>query len=231
VDRRASAAADLERRLGHAFADRALLEQALTHASTSQGGKRIADNERLEFLGDRVLALVIAAELMRRSPTADVGQLSKHIHYLVSGPTCARVARALEIGPALRLPGGESRRGARQQDRFLADACEAVIGALFLELGLERAGEIVLRHWQPFLEETEDGQLLNPKSTLQEWAAAGQLPLPEYTVVSRVGADHDPTFTVEVAVEGFEPARGVGRSRQAAEIAAALAFLVREHLA
>ncbi|HWA62260.1 MAG TPA: ribonuclease III [Caulobacteraceae bacterium] len=231
MDRRAAAAADLERRLGHAFADRELLDRALTHASAGQGSRKIDDNERLEFLGDRVLALVMAEELLRRLPDADVGRLSKRIHHLVSGPSCARVARALDIGPALRLPGGETRRGARDHDTILADACEALIGALFVELGLEGAAPIVLDLWRPLLDEAEDESVLNPKSTLQEWAAARRLPPPAYGVVSREGPDHQPLFKVEVAVQGYAPQAAEGGSRQAAEVAAALSFLKRESLA
>src|SRR5271156_438054 len=123
MDKRAVAVADLERQFGHVFADRQLLERALTHASVGHGA---ADNERLEFLGDRVLALVMSEALLQRDPEADAGQLSKRLHVLVGRETCAEVGRALGIGPALRLPGGETRRGAREQVRFLADACEAL---------------------------------------------------------------------------------------------------------
>src|SRR5260221_14235398 len=132
MDRRAAAVAALEARLGHVFADRHLIERALTHSSAGQGAKKIADNERLEFLGDRVLGLAIAGELMERDDTADAGDLSKKLHVLVSGEVCARVGRSLGLGPALRLPGGDSRRGAREQDKILADACEPGIAALHL---------------------------------------------------------------------------------------------------
>src|SRR5580704_19152955 len=136
MDRRAAAIADLEGRLGYRFTDRALLERALTHASVGNGAP---DNERLEFLGDRVLALVMAETLLARDPAAEAGPLSKRLHVLVSRDACAEVGRALGIGPALRLPGGETKRGARDQARFLADACEALIGALFLDAGLDHA--------------------------------------------------------------------------------------------
>jgi ribonuclease-3 len=224
MDRRSAAVADLERRLGHAFSDRALLEQALTHASVGRGA---ADNERLEFLGDRVLALVMAEALVRREAGADAGQLSKRLHVLVSRDTCAEVARALGVGPALRLPGGETRRGAREQTRFLADACEALIGALYLEAGLERAGKLVLAAWAPVLEAPHDERAANPKSRLQEWAAAAGRGAPAYHLVSRSGPDHSPTFTVGVSVEGGAVAEASAGSRQAAEKAAALALLRR----
>src|SRR5438445_684433 len=121
TDRRVAAVAELELKLGHVFADRGLIERALTHSSAGQGARKLPDNERLEFLGDRVLALVISGELMARDEEADAGDLSKRLHVLVSGLACARVGRALGLGPALRLPGGESRRGARDQDTILAD--------------------------------------------------------------------------------------------------------------
>jgi ribonuclease-3 len=225
MDRRAEAVTELEGRLGHQFADRALLEEALTHASVGQGA---ADNERLEFLGDRVLALVVSEALLQRAPQADAGPLSKRLHVLVSRDACAAVGRELGIGPALRLPGGETRRGAREQARFLADACEALIGALYLDAGMDVARERVLAAWRPLMESPHDERLANPKSRLQEWAAAKGRGTPAYRLVDRHGPDHAPQFTVEVAIAGAEPARAVAGSRQAAEKAAALALLERE---
>jgi ribonuclease-3 len=226
MDKRAAAVAELEGRLGHVFADRPLLERALTHSSVGRGAP---DNERLEFLGDRVLALVMAEALLGRDPEADAGQLSKRLHVLVSRDTCAEIGRALGIGPALRLPGGETRRGARDQIRFLADACEALIGAAYIDAGLERARELVLRHWAEALNAPHDEREANPKSRLQEWAAAAGRGAPAYRLVSRAGPDHAPEFTVEVAVAGASPAQASAGSRQAAEKAAALALLRREN--
>ena len=222
MDRRAAAVADLEQRLGHVFRDRALLERALTHASV---GKAASDNERLEFLGDRVLALVICEALLGRDEGADAGQLSKRLHVLVSREACAEVARSLGVGQALRLPGGETRRGAREQTRILADACEAVIAALYLEAGLETARARVIALWAPLIEAPHDERAANPKSRLQEWAAAAGRAGPDYRLVSRHGPDHAPVFTVEVEVAGAPAARASARSRQAAEKAAALALL------
>jgi ribonuclease-3 len=221
MDRRAAAVAELERRLGYVFTDRALIERALTHASV--GGA--ADNERLEFLGDRVLALVICEALLARDAEAEAGPLSKRLHVLVSREACAEVGRALGVGPALRLPGGETRRGARDQARFLADACEALIGALYVEAGLETARAGVLAAWRELLDSPHDERSANPKSRLQEWAAAAGRSPPAYRMVSRQGPDHAPVFTVEVEVGGAEPARASAGSRQAAEKAAALALL------
>jgi ribonuclease-3 len=225
MDKRAVAIADLETRLDHCFEDRALLERALTHASVGGG---VADNERLEFLGDRVLGLVMAEALSARDPKADAGALSKRLHVLVNRDSCAEVGRALGIGPALRLPGGETRRGARDQARFLADACEAVIGAMYLDAGLDVARERVLALWDELLESPHDERTANPKSRLQEWAAAAGRGAPAYRLVSRDGPDHAPVFTVEASVPGAAPASAQAGSRQAAEKAAALALLERE---
>ena len=228
MNRRVAAIDALEARLGHVFADRALLERALTHASASQGARKLPDNERLEFLGDRVLGLVMAHALMSRDDEATAGGLSKRLAGLVSRQACARAARAAGIGEALRLQGGETRRGARDHESILADACEAVIAALYLELGLEQAGRIILSLWSTMLEEPVDLAIADPKSALQEWAAANGKPPPVYTVISRSGPDHEPQFTLEVSIEGTESALGVGGSLQAAQKAAALSLLMRQ---
>jgi ribonuclease III len=225
MDRRLAAIADLESRLGHSFKDRALLERALTHSSVGGGA---ADNERLEFLGDRVLALVMAETLLRREADAEAGPLSKRLHVLVSRDICAEVGRALGVGAALRLPGGETRRGARDQARFLADACEALIGAVYLDAGLDVARDRVLAAWSDLLESPHDERSANPKSRLQEWAAAAGRGAPAYRLVSRTGPDHAPVFTVEAAVADAAPTQASAGSRQAAEKAAALALLERE---
>jgi ribonuclease-3 len=229
MNRRLTAIADLETRLGHVFADRDLLEQALTHASVRAGGgaRGLSDNERLEFLGDRVLGLVIADHLVALDPAAGAGDLTKRFHGLVSGEACARVARSLGLGEALRLPGGESRRGARDHETIVADACEAIIAALYLELGLPGAAAIVLTLWGPLLAEPHDPAAANPKSELQEWAAAQGKAAPVYRVLARAGPDHAPTFTLEVSIDGADPVIAQAGSVRAAEKAAALGLLRR----
>jgi ribonuclease-3 len=222
MDRRAAAVAELEGRLGHSFGDRALLERALTHASV---GAKEGDNERLEFLGDRVLALVMAETLLAADAVAEAGPLSKRLHVLVSRDACAEVGAALGIGPALRLAGGETKRGAREQARFLADACEAVIGALYLDAGLDIAKARVLAAWAPLMARPHDERSANPKSRLQEWAAEAGRSAPVYRLVGRTGPDHAPMFTVEVEISGTPAASAIAGSRQAAEKAAALALL------
>ncbi len=228
MNARADAVAELEARLGRRFSDAALLERALTHSSVSQGARPVSDNERLEFLGDRVLGLLAAEYLVGRYPDSSEGELSPRLHAIVDGQACARVARRLGIGEAMRVAAGETKRGARNQDTLLSDACEALIAALYLEAGLDAVREVWLRIWKEELESPLDPRAHNTKSALQEWAAARGKPLPVYQVTNREGPDHAPQFTCEVQVVGLEPAQGAGPSRQAAEKAAALALMTRE---
>ncbi len=227
MNKRLDAIAGLESRLGHVFADRALLEQALTHASVGAGARKPLDNERLEFLGDRVLGLIIADHLVALHSEAGAGDLTRRFHALVSGEACARVARSLCLGEALRLPAGESRRGARDHETIIADACEAVIAALYLEIGLERTAAIVLDLWAPLLAEPHDPASSDPKTALQEWAAAQRKSPPRYRILSREGPAHAPLFTLEASVEGAEPVVAQAGSVRAAEKAAALGLLRR----
>jgi ribonuclease III len=229
---RAEAVAALETRLGHAFRDRALLERALTHASVSEGAPVGAhgprDNERLEFLGDRVLGLLVADHLSKTYPTADEGQLSSSLHALVDKSACARVGEALGVGAALRLSPGETKTGGRRKAGVIADAVEAILAAVYLDGGLEAARVVFDRAWATELAAPPSKTVTNPKSALQEWAQGQGRPLPAYRVADRTGSDHAPTFTVEVSVQGVEPLTAQGRSRQEAEKAAATALLKRE---
>jgi len=225
MNRREEAVARLETRLGHVFADRELLERALTHASAR--GPRREDNERLEFLGDRVLGLVVASALVGADSEASVGELTKRLHGLTNGQACARVAEQVGLGEALRLPAGETKRGARALATILGDACEALIAALYLELGLEEAAKIILRLWAPLLAEPHDAAVVDPKTVLQEWAAANGRTPPVYRVLEHTGPAHAPTFTLEVAVEGEAPEIASAGAVRIAEKAAALALLRR----
>lgn len=232
---RPEAVAELVRRLGYDFRDRALLERALTHASVGEGAqpqthRAPRDNERLEFLGDRVLGLLVASRLHQDFPEADEGQLSSRLHALVDKQACARVGTKLGVGAALRLSPGESKSGGRRKDGLIADAIEAVLAAVFIDGGLEAARGVFERAWAEELGRTPDRAVANPKSVLQEWAQGQGRPLPTYRIVARSGSDHAPTFTVETAVDGFEPASAEGRSRQDAEKAAATAMLKRENV-
>lgn len=228
---RAEAVAALQRRLGHAFADPALLERALTHASVSDGGRKAPrDNQRLEFLGDRVLGLLVAERLVADFPEADEGEMSARLHALVDKAACARVAEALGVGPAMRLSAGETRQGGRRRESVLGDAMEAVLAAVYLDGGLEAARSVFTSAWAAELSAPPRRALANPKSVLQEWALGQGRPLPAYRVTDRSGPDHAPVFTVEVAVQGVAPLTAQGRSRQEAEKAAATAMLEREGL-
>lgn len=230
---RAGAVAELVHRLGYTFKDVALLERALTHASVGEGmvpqtHKAPRDNERMEFLGDRVLGLLVAARLHKDYPEADEGQLSSRLHGLVDRKACARVGASLGIGEALRLSPGESKSGGRRKEGLMADAVEAVLAAVFIDGGLDAARTVFDRAWADELERKPDRALANPKSVLQEWAQGQGRALPAYRIVSRSGSDHAPTFEVETTIEGLEPIAAEGRSRQEAEKSAATAMLKRE---
>jgi ribonuclease-3 len=224
---RKTALQDLSARIGHDFKDPLLLKLALTHSSARAGFKPEDDNERLEFLGDRVLGLAIAELLAERFPKAREGELARWFNHLVRAETCAEIAQDWKLGDAIFMSGGEAGSGGRGKKTILANACEAVLGAIFLDAGYEAAREIVQQFW-----ERQFGALdlaaLDAKSILQEWAQGRRLPLPRYLEVAREGPDHAPRFTAEVQVEGVEPVRGQGANKREAEQAAALAMLVRE---
>ena len=228
MNARAEAVASLEARLGWGFRDRDLLERALTHASVGEGARRVRDNERLEFLGDRVLGLHAAEWLIERYPAAKEGELSPRLQALVNRSACARVARRLDLGPALRLSGGETKSGGREKETILGDACEALLGAVFLDGGPEASRGVFLKHWEEEFAALDEPRIQDPKSKLQEWSLGKKRTLPIYRVVERTGPDHAPEFVVEVQVDGIQPERGEGGSRQEAEKAAALALLQRE---
>ena len=234
ADRRMQAVAALARNLGHDFRDPSLLDRALTHASVGEGAERDArgrpflDNQRMEFLGDRVLGLLVADRLMRDLPTANEGEMSARLHALVDKPTCARVAEAMGVGDAMRLSPGEAKQGGRRREGVLGDAMEAILAAVWLDSGIDAARAVFERAWAAELAAPPRRALTNPKSALQEWALARGKPLPTYRIVERTGSDHAPTFTVEASVAGYEPLTAQGRSRQDAEKAAATALLQRE---
>lgn len=218
---------ELEGRLGYAFEDRTLLKKALTHASVRQASAKRRDNERLEFLGDRVLGLAVAELLSELYPAANEGQLARLYNRLVRGGTCAEVARSLDLGPSLVLSESEASSGGRDKETILADACEALLGAVFLEAGYDKAREIVRTHWGARLDGSPS-EAADAKSALQEWAQGQGLDLPQYEEVAREGPDHAPRFTAEVRIKGKKPARGEGASKRAAEQAAATTLLARE---
>ena len=211
--------------LGHRFDNWSLLQEALTHQSAVSGQTGGGANyQRLEFLGDRVLGLVVAELLLRRFPREPEGALARRLAALVRQETLAEVAAAVGLERFMILGRSEAEAGAGGNPALLSDTCEAVIGALYLDGGLAVAERFVVRHWTPLLE-AERAPPRDAKTSLQEWAQGRGLPLPEYREVGRSGPDHDPLFTVEVAVRGAAPAQGEGRSKRLAEQAAASALL------
>ncbi|MBW3559740.1 MAG: ribonuclease III [Proteobacteria bacterium] len=228
MNARAEAIGALEARIGYQFTDRDLLERALTHASVGEGARRVRDNERLEFLGDRVLGLLAAEHVTDSYPSVREGQLNTKLVGLVNKGACARVARRIGLGPALRLAPGETKTGGREKDTILGDACEALLGAVYLDGGMDAARALFAREWAEEFAALDEPRVSDPKSQLQQWALQVKRQLPIYRVVERSGPDHAPAFTVEVRVDHLEPAMADGKSRQEAEKAAALALLQRE---
>jgi ribonuclease-3 len=210
-----------EERLGCSFSDTSLLQRALSHSALT--GEPQADNERLEFLGDRVLGLVIAEELLQRFPDAAEGSLARRLNALVSKSACTAVAETMGLDGLLREFGGRSGE-AGVTARALADVCEALIAAIYLDTGLDAARGFILTHWRERLEAAGETRR-DPKSQLQEWAMGKGLAVPEYAVTGREGPDHAPVFTIAVSVAGHAPIAGEGASKREAEQAAALAFL------
>jgi len=227
MNARAAAVAELQRRIGHDFKDRDLLERALTHSSVGDGAKSVRHNERLEFLGDRVLNLCAAERLMALDPDAREGELSRLLASLVNYHACARAAQRAGLPEAMRFSASATKIGARKSDAVLGDACEALIAALYVDGGLECARTFFLTFWAEEFERMHEPRLKDPKTQLQEWAQGRGLPLPAYEVVDREGPDHAPYFTVQVVVAGYAPERAQGRSRQDAEKAAAQTMLTK----
>jgi ribonuclease III len=218
----------LETALGYRFKDRKLLERALTHASARSNGRTAktieADNERLEFLGDRVLGLVVAELLLELMPDASEGELARRFNVLVRGETCAQVARSWGLGPHLILSDSESVSGGRTKDNILADGCEAILAAVFLEGGFTKVRDLVRASWAPLVPSLPL-DAADAKSTLQEWAQAQGLPVPVYAEVKREGPDHAPVFTAQVRIDAKRSATGSGTSKRAAEQSAASELL------
>jgi ribonuclease-3 len=222
ADRRPSLST-LETSVGHRFAERGHLERALTHITSLPGTPSNGPHyQRLEFLGDRVLGLVVADLLYRSFPEASEGDLSRRLGHLVRRETCAEVARAWDVQPHIRAG-----QGAEATETVLSDVCEAIIAAVYLDAGFETARGVVERAFGPLMGEPQRA-LRDAKSALQEWAMARALPPPVYRELDRSGPDHAPVFRIGAQIQGFEPSEGEGRSKRIAEQAAAEAFLRRE---
>ena len=225
--RRSAPTSALEKTIGYKFKDHDLLDHSLTHISAIAGGNRGNSYQRLEFLGDHVLGLIISDMLYRAFPKGDEGELSRRLADLVRRESCADVAREIELGAALRLGASEANAGGRMRTAILADVCEALIGAVYLNGGYDAAAKLVEQLWGDRMR-TPVRPLRDPKTILQEWAQARGLPTPTYREVERTGPQHDPEFRVAVVLPSKESAEGLGRSKRTAEQAAAAAMLKRE---
>jgi ribonuclease-3 len=214
----------LLQQLGYEFHNPKLLRQALTHPSLQAGNAGRGPYERLEFLGDRVLGLVVAEMLYRNFPSENEGALARRHAAMVRREALARVAQQIDLAAALALSRSEEDTGGRQNLGTLADACEAVLGAIYADGGLAPAAALINRLWQPLMHE-----MLAPpkdaKTSLQEWAQARGLGLPVYQMLAVEGPPHAPQFLIEAAIEGFASAQGRGASKRAGEQAAAATLL------
>lgn len=212
----------LQQRLNYQFTRPELLRQAVTHASfkAAQGD----DNQRLEFLGDRVLGLIMAEALLARDLDASEGQLAPRFNALVRKETCADIARALDLGAAMKLGRSEMLSGGRRKQALLGDAMEAVIAAIYLDGGLDAARDFILRQWKTAMAQVKT-DARDAKTSLQEWAQArGQTP-PKYVLINRSGPDHAPQFLVEAQLQNGPTARAEAASKKAAEHQAAALLL------
>ena len=215
----------LEKILERRFTRPDLLRQALTHSSAARSrSDRWVSNERMEFLGDRVLGLVAARLIYERFPDEDEGAMARRHAALVRREALARVAERIGLGDHLVMSRGEAEAGGRRNPSLLADACEAVIAALYLDGGLDAAHAFIHRHWEPLMEE-ESSPPQDAKTALQEWAQAHGLALPAYVETGRKGPPHAPVFTIQVSLEGLGTVTASGPSKRAAQQVAAEAML------
>ncbi|MEM9669733.1 MAG: ribonuclease III [Pseudomonadota bacterium] len=226
TDKRLSLAHDdrdaLEDLLGYSFKDRTLIDMAMTHPSALADRQRHQQsNQRLEFLGDRVLGLVIAERLYVRRPDEAEGKLAPRLNAFVRKDACAKAARHKGLDRFVMLGDSERHNGGAKKEKILGDACESVIGAIYLDGGLNAARKFIESAWQPVFEANKVGRVRDPKSLLQEWAQARKYPLPSYRETGRQGPDHSPVFTVLVEIADAYSASGSGSSKQDAERAAA----------
>lgn len=229
VERAKASLADLEAKLAYRFSNPSLAERALTHLSAARSdsaGSRLESYQRLEFLGDRVLGLAVAEMLYEAYPQASEGELSIRLAALVRRDACAEVAALWDIGPHLRLGSGEAQAGGHKKATILADVCESLIGAVFLDGGFAAARDLIQRSWDGRMRAAA-APARDAKTVLQEWAQARALGAPAYDEVERSGPDHAPKFTVRVTLTGYPSGLGSASSKRAAEQAAAQAFMDR----
>ena len=216
--------AALEKKIGYSFKDVSHLVSAMTHSSYGDGQRVTSDNERLEFLGDRILGLLTADALYHQSIDAE-GTLARRLNALVRKETCAKIAREISLGDALLMSAAEDRQGGREKTSILGDACEALIAAIYIDGNYSEAKRFYDKFWMPLLDEVVTKSAKDPKTELQERAMAGQHGLPVYDIIERSGPDHRPLFVIEVRVNGIGAARGTGKSKRDAERYAATHLL------
>ena len=221
----------LEAVLGHSFLNPALIEAAMTHGSSQSGPvvSKGGDYQRLEFLGDRVLSLVIAEELYHRFPLEKEGPMAARLSLLVRAEACAVVGENLQLGRFIKVGSIEKRKGVQNMASVLADVMEAVIGALYVDAGYAKTQGFVLNAWKDLIAK-EPASLKDAKTFVQEWALGRALPLPHYAEVGREGLQHAPVFTIALKVGAIAAASGRGTSKQLAEMDAAQNFITREGL-
>ena len=218
----------LEEILQFRFSDPKLLTRALTHTSSISPGKRIAQSyQRLEFLGDRVLGLAVADLLFKRFPGANEGELARALNSVVRKEACAAVANDLGLGKFVLMDKSEVRNGGREKMSVLADVCEAIIGAIYLDGGLDKAYRFIERTFAKQLDATTKPQV-DAKTRLQEWAQGRGLATPQYVEIERTGPAHSPVFTIGIKIDGYDWAHARGPSKKTAEQMAADKFLERE---
>jgi ribonuclease-3 len=209
-------------RIGYTFERPDLLVRAMTHSSIASETR--PDNQRLEFLGDRVLGLVMAEVLMSDDRAADEGQLAPRFNAMVRKETCADVARDIDLGAVLKLGKSEQVTGGRRKIALLGDGMEALIAAVFVDGGLTASRDLILRLWGERIDNVED-DARDPKTTLQEWAQARKMPPPKYEVLDRSGPDHAPIFRIAARLEDGRSGEGTAPSKRNAEQAAAKTLL------
>ena len=215
--------AALQERLGYSFKNAGLLVEALTHGSVIDNSKSKRSYDRLEFLGDRVLGLIVAERLLRDHEQEEEGELAPRLNALVNRHACARAARAAGLGDAVVLSNSEEASGGRTKEAILADLCESVIAAIYLDGGMREAEAFITKFWGEAFEDVRSTPR-DAKTVLQEWAAARKTGL-SYVVLDQSGPEHAPHFLIEARLEGYAPARGEGGSKRDAQRAAAAAFL------
>lgn len=215
-------ASELQPLIGYTFKDEKLLKLALTHSSA----KKKSNYERLEFLGDRVLGLIMAELIYHRFPEESEGDLGRRLAPLVQGATIAQVSANISLSEFIIFSEAERVAGGKANDNIISDVYEALLGALYIDGGLEPCRNLIAQHWSGVLDVMVRPPM-HPKTEVQEWAQGQGLPLPVYEITKQTGPDHAPLFEIELRVEGFGPLKAEGRSRQDAEKLAALKFITK----